>query len=179
MRVISGSARGHKLAAPKGIKTRPTGDRMKEDLFNILGSEVCGSRFLDLFCGSGAIGIEAISRGAAHAVFVDSSKDAVDSVKANLIKTRLDGYAEVLRLTYKQSLERLQRNSFNIIFLDPPYENSKYNFKDLSVLLSNGGTVILECLKDIITPDFGDLILYRQKVYTKMQFMFFSREESL
>lgn len=178
MRVISGTARGCKLTAPKGSKTRPTGDRMKEDLFNILNESVRGSRFLDLFCGSGAMGIEALSRGAEHAVFVDSSNEAVDSVKANLTKTRLAGRADVLHISYEQCFDRLA-NRFDIIFLDPPYGDLSHNFDKLPAFLSDGGKIILECMNGIETPDFNGLIMYRQKKYSQMQFLFFSRGENL
>ena len=174
MRVISGIARGHKLAAPRGRRTRPTGDRMKEDLFNILGPEIKESIFLDLYCGSGAIGIEALSRGAARAVFVDESREAIDSTKANLIKTRLDSRAEVLHMTARQSLKYLSRRIFDIIFMDPPYNSTDYI--ELEAMLSDDGIVIVECSYNIVPPDFKKLILYRQKKYSQMQFLLYRKE---
>ena len=123
MRVISGSARGLRLVCPAGPAIRPTADRLKEALFNILAPLVPGCAFLDLFCGTGAIGIEALSRGAESAVFADSGAAAVRAVVANLEKTRLAERAEVLRMDASAAIELLsnRNRAFDIIFMDPPY----------------------------------------------------------
>jgi 16S rRNA (guanine(966)-N(2))-methyltransferase RsmD len=116
-----------RLSAPPGTSTRPTADRLKENLFNILSPLIPGAKFLDLFSGSGAIGIEALSRGAEAAVFVEQSRRAAQVIKENLTKAKLDGRAEVLVMPVKQAVNLLYVNnsSFDIIFMDPPYE-SKY-----------------------------------------------------
>jgi 16S rRNA (guanine(966)-N(2))-methyltransferase RsmD len=119
MRVIAGSARGVRLApVPDG--TRPLADRAREGLFSSLGEAVAGAAVLDLFAGTGAVGIEALSRGAARAVFVDSSLDAVRSIRENLERTKLSERAGVVRRDVARAL-RSDLGRFDLIFLDPPY----------------------------------------------------------
>lgn len=122
MRVVSGIARGRKIAAPPGTGTRPTSDRVREAVFNALGSlgALDGARVLDLFAGSGALGIEAISRGAAHATFVDSDLAAVRAIEANLEATGLGGHATVVAATADAFLARAD-HSFDLVLADPPY----------------------------------------------------------
>ncbi|MBR6230004.1 MAG: 16S rRNA (guanine(966)-N(2))-methyltransferase RsmD [Eubacterium sp.] len=122
MRVIAGKARRLPLIAPAGEDTRPTTDRIKETLFNILQDEIPGCRFLDLFAGSGGIGIEALSRGAAEAVFVENDRRAWQCIETNLSKTRLDHQAEIIRGDVMGALGRF-KDPFDIIFADPPYRN--------------------------------------------------------
>ena len=121
MRVISGLARGTKLKTIDEMTTRPTLDRVKESLFNILQNQIKNSVVLDLFAGSGALGIEALSRGAAKAYFCDTNRDAINVIKENLNKTRLISKAEVLNVDYKKALNNINE-SFDLIFLDPPYK---------------------------------------------------------
>jgi len=161
------------LLAPPGLETRPTADRMKEDLFNILGSLVKGAVFLDLFCGSGAIGIEALSRGANSAVFVDSSPKAVAATEANLQKTRLRENANVLHAPVEQALNFDQ--NFDIIFADPPYESNALICLDLESFLTDSGLVVVEC-SSTNTPELKNLTIYRQKRYTQTQFVFYERQ---
>ena len=120
MRVITGSARGMALKAPKGMDTRPTMDQVKEGIFSAIQFEVEGRRVLDLFAGSGQMGIEALSRGAKSAVFVDMRDDACKVVRENLAKTRLEGIGKVVRSDYLSYLHSC-RETFDLIFLDPPY----------------------------------------------------------
>jgi len=126
LRVIAGVARGIPLTAPMGAVTRPTSDRAKESLFNIIGENVKGAMFLDLFSGCGGVGIEAISRGAESCVFVDNSRAAVSSIKANLSKVRLADSAEVLGVSASKAIKQLAASCriFSIVFLDPPYEGA-------------------------------------------------------
>ncbi|MGB4598671.1 MAG: 16S rRNA (guanine(966)-N(2))-methyltransferase RsmD [Trichlorobacter sp.] len=126
MRVISGTAGGLKLTSPTGTGTRPTADRVKEALFNILQSHemlTSGVRVLDLFAGSGALAIEALSRGAAHATLVDKSRPALDALRKNLLHTKLADQATVLPLDVFQALDQLTRQCarFDLVLLDPPY----------------------------------------------------------
>jgi 16S rRNA (guanine966-N2)-methyltransferase len=129
MRVISGSARGTKLKTVEGLETRPTIDRVKEALFSSISPDVYGSIVLDLFSGSGALGIEALSRGAEACAFVDMSKDSVAVIGENLKKTRLDSNSRVymkrssdfIRSDSKSFLRICERSAFDIVFLDPPY----------------------------------------------------------
>ncbi|CAN5126070.1 16S rRNA (guanine(966)-N(2))-methyltransferase RsmD [soil metagenome] len=118
MRIIAGSAGGVPLKVPK-LVTRPTSDRVREAVFSILGTRVAGACVLDLFAGSGALGIEALSRGAAAATFVDSSRSACETVRANLAKAKLAGASKVICADVFRSLDRLP--PADLIFADPPY----------------------------------------------------------
>jgi 16S rRNA (guanine966-N2)-methyltransferase len=119
MRVIAGSRKGHRIAAPKGLATRPTSDRVREAAFNLIGP-VDGAAVLDLFAGSGAMGLEALSRGAARAVFVDADRDACRTINANLDKLRLTG-ARVLCQDVLRFLAA-ERATYDLILVDPPYD---------------------------------------------------------
>lgn len=124
MRVIAGSARRLLLKTIEGMDTRPTTDRIKETLFNMLNTQIPGCTFLDLFSGSGAIGIEALSRGAKQAFFVESNPEAVSCIRENLSRTHLEEGALVLNCDVIAGLKKLEgRNPrFDIIFMDPPYD---------------------------------------------------------
>lgn len=147
MRVITGSARGVSLKTPNGQLTRPTADRVKEALFSIIQFDIPGARVLDLFGGTGQLGIEALSRGAAHAVFVDAREDACRLIRENLKRTSLEANASVVRADYLQYLKSC-RDKFHIILLDPPYaevflENSLKLITEIDILHS-GGIIIAE-----------------------------------
>ena len=122
MRVIAGSARRLLLKTPEGMETRPTTDRIKETLFNMIQDDLYHCQFLDLFSGSGAIGIEALSRGARQAVFVENHPDAVETIRSNLNTTRLEEQAIVMNCDVMTALKRLEERgfSFDFIFMDPP-----------------------------------------------------------
>ncbi len=123
MRVISGKARGTKLSSIESLSTRPTLDRVKESLFNIIQNNLKGAVVLDLFAGSGQLGIEALSRGANKAYLCDINRDAVKMIKQNLEKTKLKDKAVVINEDYKKALRTLNTNEkFDIIFIDPPYK---------------------------------------------------------
>ena len=178
LRVIAGSAKRMVLIAPDGLNTRPTSDRAKESLFSILGEKVPGAHFLDMFCGSGAIGIEALSRGATSAVFVDSSPQAIKAVNANLAKTKLGQNAEALLLKADKSIQKLvaENRKFDIIFIDPPYGTNLMitALKNLipNHLLAENGVIIAETdAKDSpeIPPGF---ILESTRVYGRAKFLF-------
>ena len=121
MRIISGKARGTKLYTLEGIATRPTLDRVKESIFNIIQKDIEDSTVLDLFAGSGAIGLEFLSRGAKRAVLCDNSKDAIKIIKQNVQKTHFEEKAEVYNIEFIKLIERLQNQKFDIIYIDPPY----------------------------------------------------------
>lgn len=142
MRVITGTARGIQLKPPEGMVTRPTTDRVKEAMFSIIHFDIPGARVLDLFGGTGQLGIEAISRGAKHAVFVDAGEPACRLIKENLKKTKLEGQGRVIRSDYLEFLSRC-RESFDIILLDPPYaevflENALKKITEIDILAENG-----------------------------------------
>ena len=147
MRVITGSARGAKLKTLEGLATRPTSDRVKEAIFNIIQFDIEGRRVLDLFGGSGQLAIEALSRGADYAVLVDQSAEAVKVIKDNLKKVKFDQKASVFQMDYLRYLST-SREKFDIIFLDPPYaekslENALQKISEIDIL-SVGGIIICE-----------------------------------
>ena len=147
MRVISGKARGVQLKTPDGMTTRPTADRVKEALFSIIQFEIPSARVLDLFGGTGQLGIEALSRGAKSAVFVDAGEPACRLIRENLRKTKLEADATVIRSDYLAYLKRC-KEKFDIIFLDPPYaevflENALNCIAEIDILQS-GGIIIAE-----------------------------------
>jgi len=150
MRIIAGKYRGRKLLPPKDDAIRPTGDRVKETVFNVIQFRVGGSRVLDLFSGSGALGIEALSRGADEVVFVDNSLSAVNLIKRNL--ERVEGKHSVRHCDYKDALIA-QSGKFDIIFIDPPYQSGLgERAVDLILangLLSDGGVIVFEHSSDI------------------------------
>ena len=142
MRVISGTARNKPLLSVEGMDTRPTIDRVKEGVFSSIQFIIPGARVLDLFSGTGQMGIEALSRGAKRAVFVDSGDAACKLMKENLRRSKLEGQGTVVRSDYLQYLSRC-REKFSIVFLDPPYaevflENSLKKLSEIDILKSNG-----------------------------------------
>lgn len=150
MRVISGTARGKKLKTLEGLETRPTLDRVKEALFNIIQFDLKDSIVLDLFSGSGALGIEALSRGAKKAVLCDASYEAIQIINRNVKETKLAEKAEIIKGDYIEILKKLkvQSKEFDIIFLDPPYK-SDYVIKSIQYiielnLLTEKGIIIVE-----------------------------------
>ena len=147
MRVITGKARGIVLRIPTGMATRPTADRVKEAIFNIIQFEVPTARVLDLFGGTGQRGIEALSREAKSAVFVDEREDACRLIRENLKRTKLEQYGRVIRADYMAYL-RTCKEKFDIILLDPPYaevflENSLKMITEIDILQS-GGIIVAE-----------------------------------
>ena len=147
MRVITGKARGIQLKTPQGMLTRPTADRVKEALFSIIRFDVAGARVLDLFGGTGQLGIEALSQGAERAVFVDAREDACALIRENLKRTRLSEQGSVVRCDYLDYLNRC-REQFDIIFLDPPYaevflETALKRITEIDILRS-GGIIVTE-----------------------------------
>ena len=147
MRVITGTARGIQLKTPEGMQTRPTADRVKEALFSIIHFELPGARVLDLFGGTGQLGIEALSRGAKNAVFVDTSETACRLIRENLCRTHFEQQGRVIRSDYLDYLKTC-RDQFDIIILDPPYvevflENSLKMITEIDILQS-GGIIITE-----------------------------------
>ena len=140
MRVITGTARGVHLKTPEGMLTRPTADRVKEALFSIINFDIPGAKVLDLFGGTGQLGIEALSRGAERSVFVDAREDACKLIRENLRRTKLEG--TVVRSDYMDYLNRC-KETFSIIFLDPPYaeeylENAIKRITEIDILQTDG-----------------------------------------
>lgn len=124
MRIIGGSARGRSIVAPPGSKTRPTQDYVRESLFNIIRWDVQDARVLDLFAGTGALSLEAISRGAKEAVLIDMDRDACAAIKKNMETSRLGAQCRLIARDYRQAMDALAREgqTFDIVFIDPPYK---------------------------------------------------------
>ena len=146
MRVIAGSAGGIRLDAPRDRLTRPITDRVKETLFAILGERVVDARALDLYAGSGAIGIEALSRGASHATFVDRSREAVELIRRNLQRTHLESQARVVGMKVDRFLADNAEDRYDLAFLDPPYEVRAIlaPLERLGPMLAPGATVVVK-----------------------------------
>lgn len=172
MRVIAGAAKKRLLKVPSGWTGRPTADRVKESLFNILGSSIVDCLFLDLFAGTGNIGIEALSRGAVLAVFVEKDRRAAGAINHNLKMTGFEGLSRVIVRDIYSSLDRLKGENwaFNIVFLDPPYGHGFEVPVIRKVLDSNllapGGIIISESSKRESLPhQIGVVSLVRQERY--------------
>ena len=147
MRVVSGTARGITLKTPEGMQTRPTADRVKEAMFSIIHFDIPGAKVLDLFGGTGQLGIEALSRGASGATFVDHSEAACRLIRENLRRTKFEAAGKVIRGDYLEYLSHC-REQYDIILLDPPYaevflENALKRITEIDILRS-GGIIVAE-----------------------------------
>ena len=178
MRVISGTSRGKKLSSLEGLETRPTLDRVKEALFNILQFDIKESKILDLFSGSGALAIEALSRGAKEAVLCDSLNKAITIINKNLDATKLKNKAKVLNEDYLVALNILKKESkkFDIIFLDPPYK-SDYISKSIKKileynLLSDDGIIVAETDDENKIENIKDIKIYDVRKYGIVHIVF-------
>lgn len=162
MRIISGTAKGRKLQTPKGDQIRPTADRAREALFSILATSVAGCRFIDLFAGTGAVGLEALSRGAKSCVFVDSNKTACGLVHQNSALCNLGEHATLLKRDLRRDPHYLAKLPYTIdtLFMDPPYNRgfSKPLFRYLDAsegIFSEGATLIIEESEEVSLPKEG------------------------
>lgn len=172
MRVITGTAKGNRLKSLKGMETRPTLDRVKESLFNIIGSRVIDTEFLDLFAGTGAIGIEAISRGAKHALFVETNPRAVKIIRENLEITGLADQGEIMAADVEMALKAVANadRKFDMIFMDPPYlkklgQKTLTSLMQFGVLTKNGLVIVESSKMDELPLQEGPLKMVRQEKY--------------
>lgn len=182
MRVITGAARGRRLKELEGYETRPTTDRVKEGVFNIIQFDIEGRKVLDLFAGTGQLGIEALSRGAASAAFVEHRRDAAALIRDNLKLTGLEARASVLcadALTYPAAA----REKFDLIFIDPPYAANLWE-KTLDAIyqfdiLSNHGIIVCESPAEQNMPPLAPpYFLHRTYRYGKIKITTYHREEA-
>ncbi len=168
MRITGGTGRGRKLKAPGGERVRPTSDKVKQALFNILGERVQDSVFLDLYAGTGGIGLEALSRGAEKVIFVDDSRKSVLVIKKNIEQTGFGERAQVVTSRAESFLKKASEQ-FDIVFLDPPYsveQEPLLNFVSESGVLKPDSIVVSEHFKKQKSPErAGRLLLYREAVY--------------
>ena len=180
MRVITGKARGIQLKTPDGMLTRPTADRVKEALFSIIQFELPGARVLDLFGGTGQLGIEALSRGAKRCTFVDAREDACKLIRENLKRTKLDADAAVVRSDYLDYLKRC-REKYDIILLDPPYaevflENALKQIAEIDILQSGGIIVAERPLEKELPWEFKGFTRSRDYKYGKTLLAIYRKE---
>jgi 16S rRNA (guanine(966)-N(2))-methyltransferase RsmD len=184
MRVISGQARGLKLKAPSGLETRPTTDRIKESFFNIISPELYDADFLDLFSGSGGIGIEALSRGASSAVFVDFGNESIEVINDNLTRARLADKAEVIKGNVLSVIASLgtRGRKFDIIFMDPPYSQGLVEAALAAIhsadILKEGGFIVAEQSVDEPALSPVGFEAYRIKDYKRTTKMTFLKRDS-
>jgi 16S rRNA (guanine966-N2)-methyltransferase len=161
MRIISGKFRGRRLRGPRGLALRPTSDRLKETLFNILAPEIVGARFLDVFAGTGSIGLEAISRGAREVVFIESSHEAVQLIRQNLELCGITSGFRILPGDVFQSLRTVAREGFEaeVAFMDPPYHWGPYGDLLETMFVSGiappGSRVVVEHHRKSPLPESG------------------------
>lgn len=185
MRVIAGTARSLPLKTPEGMDTRPTTDRIKETLFNILQTYVPGSVFVDLFSGSGGIGIEALSRGARKAYFIESAPKAISCIQQNLTFTKMSDRAIVLKQDVFSGLSGISEKNVDLVFMDPPYK-SGYE-KNVLALLQNMHCVTEDTLivvEAALDTDFSYLeemgyTVEKEKKYKTNKHMFIRKEQSI
>lgn len=172
MRVVSGKCKGHPLKAVPGNTTRPTTDKVKESIFNMIGPYFDGGIALDLFGGSGGLGIEAISRGIDKAIFVDRDNKAIKTIHQNLESCRIQEQAEVYRNDAERAIKALIKRemSFDLILIDPPYKDQKIvsliSVMDQHGLLHNAGLIMAERGNDVVLPEsIGRLVKVRAEKY--------------
>jgi 16S rRNA (guanine(966)-N(2))-methyltransferase RsmD len=169
MRIIAGTFRSRPLQAPPGLATRPTSDRLRETLFNVLAPRIRDAVFLDLYAGSGAVGIEALSRGAAHVTFVERTPAAIKILRANLAQLGIHAGFKIQECSVSQSLRKPPTAPFNIVFLDPPYDAAAEYTTKLNLLgevsnraLAPDAIVIAEHRrKQTLNQHYGNLTRYR------------------
>ncbi|HJP71385.1 MAG TPA: 16S rRNA (guanine(966)-N(2))-methyltransferase RsmD [Candidatus Limnocylindria bacterium] len=180
MRVIAGVARGVPLSAPRGRATRPITDRVKETLFAILGERVPDARVADLYAGSGAIGIEALSRGAASVDFVERDRAAVEALRANLERTRLEDGATVHATDVERHLASTFDEHWDLAILDPPYETRAMvaPLRALRPRLAPGASVVIKHFWRTEVPDVEGLTVERQRRFGETMLTFLATEDA-
>ncbi len=180
MRVITGSARGRRLKTLEGESVRPTTDKVKESIFNIIQFDVPGSRVLDMFAGCGQLGIEALSRGAQSAVFVDIARASVNVIEENLETT---GFRSVSKLVTGNSLGYLDRTveTFDIAFLDPPYRAGimKDAMERVKDHIADGGIIVCETSAEEVLPEELDGFVSRRYKYGKIALTIYRKDETV
>lgn len=182
MRVISGEYGGRPLKAVKGNNTRPTTDKIKESLFQMIGPYFDGGKALDLYAGSGALGIEAVSRGMDEAVLIDRNPQAIAVIRENIKMTKEESKFSVLKSSDKQAISQLSSKGmmFDLVFLDPPYADQEVARIMQSLLernlLNEAAVIVCETDKSSqLNADIPELYLFKEKVYGQTKLSFFER----
>ena len=182
MRVIAGKYKGRTLFSPKDASVRPTTDRIKENVFNLLQGRIPGAAFLDLFGGTGAMSIEALSRGASRAVIVDASRDSVALIKKNFQKVGIGKEGEILELSYDLALKRLTGVPFDLIYLDPPYRAAYYEDILERILtadvLAKNGVMVFEHATERDFPEISGYSVLDRRKYGSVTLEILQRAEN-
>jgi len=176
MRITAGIARGREIVCPPGLEARPTASKIRQAFFNILRNKVEDARFLDLFAGSGLMGLEALSRGAADLVAIDESRLMVKTIEENLL--RLNFTAQVIQADVRRFLDQFPKNSFDIIFADPPYKSrlaeSVLHSVARHAILHKDGILAIEHAREFKLPEeSGNLINYDHRDYGQTSVTFY------
>ncbi|MBC2575658.1 16S rRNA (guanine(966)-N(2))-methyltransferase RsmD [Peptostreptococcus canis] len=184
MRVISGIARGLKLNSPVNDDVRPTTDRVKESMFNIIASRIYDSSVLDLFSGSGALGIECISRGSKYVYFCDNNENSIKVIKSNLEKARFYDNYEIMKDDFRNIIKILSNKNekFDIIFVDPPYYEGLFDEVISMIInkkiLEDDGLIVVEHDSNIIMKEYDGIYKIKEKKYGMTKLTFYSLEEN-
>jgi 16S rRNA (guanine966-N2)-methyltransferase len=181
MRIVAGSFGGRRLNAPRGLEIRPTSDRVREAIFNIIGQAVVGARVLDLFAGTGALGLEALSRGALRVVFVDQSPDAVRLVQSNIKRCGVQDRVEVILASAAQAIRRLrfQGEDLDLVFLDPPYDQGLIQETLISLAdLAHSGTLVVaeHHHKELLPSGLQEWVKTQERRYGDTAVSFYAKE---
>ena len=173
MRIIAGDYKGRKLESPQDRDIRPTSDKVKEAIFSILMPYTEDGVFVDLFAGTGSLGLEALSRGAKYCYFCDKERKSINIIKENVSRCSAEDYSEIIWGDYMKALRRIEGKKIDVFLLDPPYDSSLYekalNSIDLLDLLSDEGIIIAEHEKHSSLPDSaGRLVLVKERHYGRI-----------
>jgi len=181
MKIVAGKNRGNKLKSPKGLSIRPTSQKVREALFDIIGTYIQGACFLDLFAGTGAVGIEALSRGAKKVIFIEKELRCIKIIKENLEKTKNSEYAIVYKIDFLSGLKTLAKKNYllDYIFLDPPYNiglanTSLSEISKLAILNKSGLVIAQHYKRETVNDEFKNLKLFKQKKYGECCLSFFN-----
>jgi 16S rRNA (guanine966-N2)-methyltransferase len=166
VRIISGVFGGRILDTPKGHATHPMGDRERTAIFNSIRGHLPGARVLDVFAGSGALGLEALSLGAESAAFIEKDARAAETVRSNIKTLKLEAKTKLHQAPASKIIEKLELNSFDVVFADPPYQTPQLEtVKSLANLIKPSGLLVLSLGKDRSAPEIDDLTLISDKTY--------------
>lgn len=188
MRIITGTAKGTKLKAPTGLNTRPTADRVKESVFNILGDIVDDARVLDIFAGTGNLGLEALSRGAKSAIFVDCSQESIEIIKENAQRTKLIDFTKICKNDVLHALDRLAQSEdvFDLLFCDPPYNKGFVQTVlekiDKQPIMADRGIIVMEHSQhEKITGEWQNVEVRRTERYgeTLISFLLYKTKQEV
>ena len=185
MRIISGTAKGRRLVAPAGDKTRPTSDKIRVSLFNILSARIDGARVLDLFGGTGAMALEAVSRGAEHAVIVDADRQAIEAIRKNALMVAGETFAaqvDILKADYRRAVSAWQGERFDLVFLDPPYRMSEAYAESMRLLrdhnlLAEDAVIVCERGKSVAVAYEPGFEIFDARTYGETAVDFLRREQ--